>query len=226
MTDTLGIILESGLVAVIRSDHPEGLVEAAKALSDGGVKALEVTLNTPGALDAISTLAAVGKRNFVVGAGSVLDGESARVAILAGAEFLVAPNLNTRAIEVTKRYGKVICSGAFTPTEIVNAQQAGADIIKIFPASSVGPKYIKDILAPLSQVRVMPVGGVNLKNIADYLQAGACAVGVGSSLVNSKLIAQGDWLGITELARQHVRVIESARSSCAQPKGLGPDIPA
>lgn len=222
MTDTLTTILESGLVAVIRSDRPQGLMETAKALADGGVKALEVTLNTPGALDAISSLASVAKRNFVVGAGSVLDGESARVAILAGAEFLLAPNLNTHAIEVAKRYGKVICPGAFSPTEIVHAQQAGADIVKIFPVSSVGPKYIKDILGPLSQVRVMPVGGVNLKNIADYLRAGACAVGVGSSLVNSKLIAQGDWPGITELARQHVRAIESARSS----QGLGPNIPA
>ena len=217
MTDTLTTILESGLVAIIRSDQPEGLVDAANALGDGGVKALEVTLNTPGALDAISTLTAVGKRKFIVGAGSVLDGESTRAAILAGAEFLVSPNVNIRAIQVAKRYGKVICSGAFTLTEIVNAQQAGADIIKIFPVSSVGPKYIKDILAPLSQVRVMPVGGVNLKNMVDYLQAGACAVGVGSSLVNSKMIAQGDWPGITELARQHVQVIESTRSSCAQP---------
>ena len=213
MINTLETILESGLVAVIRSDRSEGLVETANALAAGGVKALEVTLNTPGALKVISELAAVCKGNFVVGAGSVLDAESARAAILAGAEFLVAPNLNTVAIEVAKRYGKVICPGALTATEIVHAQQAGADIIKIFPASSFGPGYIKAILAPLSQVRLMPTGGIDLKNVADYFRAGASAVGVGGSLVNSNLIAKGDWPGITELARQHIQAIQGARNS-------------
>ena len=208
--DTLQSILASGLIAIIRSDRPEGLVDTAKALAVGGVKALEVTLTTPGALDAISDLAAASKGEFVVGAGSVLDAESARAAILSGAEFLVMPNLNIGAIEVGKRYGKVVCPGALTPTEIVNAQQAGADIIKIFPASSLGAGYIKAVKAPLPQVRLMPVGGMNLQNIGDYFRAGACAVGVGGSLVNSKLIAQGNFSGIADLARQYLRAVKES----------------
>jgi len=161
MTDTLTSILESGLVAIIRSDRPQGLFETANALADGGVKALEITLTTPGALEAISNLATASKGKFIVGAGSVLDGESARAAILSGAEFLVMPNLNTGAIEVAKRYGKVVCPGALTPTEIVTAQQAGADIIKIFPASSLGPEYIKAVRAPLPQIRLMRPPGID-----------------------------------------------------------------
>ena len=213
MNDILTSILESGLVAIIRSDRPQGLFETASALAEGGVKALEITLTTPGALVAISNLATASKGKFIVGAGSVLDAESARAAILAGAEFLVMPNLNTGAIELAKRYGKIICPGALTPTEIVNAQQAGADLIKIFPASSLGPGYIKAILAPLPQVCLVPVGGINLENVADYFRAGAAAVGVGGSLVSSKLICQGDWAAITELARKYVRVVQSARKS-------------
>jgi len=213
MPDTLTSILESGLVAVIRSDRPQGLFETANALADGGVKALEITLTTPGALEAISSLASASKGKFVVGAGSVLDAESARAAILAGAEFLVMPNLNTGAIELAKRYGIIICPGALTPTEIVTAQQAGADLIKIFPASSLGPGYIKAIRGPLPQVRLVPTGGMNLENVADYFRAGASAVGVGSSLVNSKLIAQSNWPAITDLAREYVQAIQIARDS-------------
>ena len=211
MTDTLGAILESGLVAIIRSDRPQGLVETANALAEGGVKALEVTLTTPGALDAITHLAAASEGRFIVGAGSVLDGESARAAILAGAEFLVMPVVNVGAIEVAKRYGKVACPGALTPTEVVSAAQAGADIIKVFPASQFGPGYIKAVRAPLPQMRLMPVGGVNLINAGDYVRAGACALGVGGSLVNSKRIAAGDFAAITQLAADFVQTIQAAR---------------
>ena len=206
MTNTLARILESRLIAIIRSDRPKGLLETARALAEGGVIALEVTLTTPGALEAISNLAAESKDDFVVGAGSVLDPESARAAILAGAEFLVMPNLNIGAIEVARRYGKIVCPGALTPTEIVTAQQAGADLIKIFPASVMGSAYIKAIRGPMPQVRLMPVGGMNLGNITDYLQAGASVVGVGENLVNNELITQGNWTAITELARQYVQV--------------------
>ncbi len=213
MPDTLTSMLESGLIAIIRSDRPQGLFETANALADGGVKALEITLTTPGALEAISNLASASKGKFVVGAGSVLDAESARAAILAGAEFLVMPNLNIDAIELAKRYGLIICPGALTPTEIVTAQQAGADLIKIFPASTFGPGYIKAIRGPLPQVRLVPVGGMNLENIGYYFRAGASAVGVGGSLVNSKLIAKGNWAAITDLARQYVQAVQIARDS-------------
>ena len=123
------------------------------------------------------------------------------------------PNLNIGAIELAKRYGKIICPGALTPTEIVTAQQAGADIIKIFPASSFGPGYIKAIRAPLPQMRLMPVGGMNLENVEDYFRAGASAVGVGGSLANSELIGQGNWSAITDLARQYVQAVQKARDS-------------
>lgn len=208
MSETLATILETRIIAIIRSDSAAGLIETANALARGGVKAIEVTMTTPGALEAISAAAKQSGGQFIVGAGTILDGESARLAILAGAEFLVMPGLSLDAIEVGRRFGKVVCPGALTPTEIVAAWQAGADIVKVFPASCVGgPDYIKALKAPLPQVRLMPVGGVDLSNAKAYIEAGACAIAVGSALVNAKLIAQGNWDQITEVARQYVAAV-------------------
>ena len=211
MKNTLQTILDSGIVAIIRSGSSSGLLEAAKALANGGIKAIEITLTTPGALDAISSLAKGGNGEFVVGAGSVLDAESARMAILAGAEFLVMPNLDIGAIEMAKRYGKVVCAGALTPTEALTAWQAGADIVKIFPASSMGPNYIKALKGPLPQIRLMPVGGVNVDNIEQFIKAGACGVGVGGKLVNTAMIEQGKWDQITEMARKCIEAVARGR---------------
>ena len=212
MMEALRTILDTGIVAIVRSDSPRGLIETVRALASGGVRAIEVTMTTPGALEAIAAAAREAGEDYVIGAGSVLDGDAARAAILAGAEFLVSPNLDLNTIRVVKRYGKAICPGAFTPTEVLAAWEVGADIVKVFPASSVGPEYIAALRGPLPQVRYMPVGGVELANAAAFLRAGACALGVGGALVNRKLIAAGDWPRITDLARQYVAAVAQARA--------------
>ncbi len=211
MIDALHTILESGVVAIIRADSPTGLVEAGRALARGGVRAIEVTMTTPGALDAVTRLAEEAGDDFVAGAGSVLDPETARAAILAGAEFLVMPTTDLATIELARRYGKVVCPGALTPTEVLSAWEAGADLVKVFPASLGGPAYIKALRGPLPQVRLMPVGGVSAENCADYIRAGACAVALGSGLVKRDLLAAADWEGITNVARQVVSAVRGAR---------------
>ncbi|MGI6456161.1 MAG: bifunctional 4-hydroxy-2-oxoglutarate aldolase/2-dehydro-3-deoxy-phosphogluconate aldolase [bacterium] len=208
----LRIILESGIVAVIRAQSSEQLVDVVKALREGGVKAIEVTMTTPNALEVIHTVSELMKNeDAVIGVGTVLDAETCRAAILAGAEFIVSPTLDLRVIEMAKRYSAVSIPGAYTPTEILTAWQAGADIVKVFPATSVGPGYFKDVLAPLPQVRLSPTGGVSLETVKDFIQAGACAVAVGGNLVSKKALAEKDWKGITETARQFVQKIQEAR---------------
>ncbi|MFW6189107.1 MAG: bifunctional 4-hydroxy-2-oxoglutarate aldolase/2-dehydro-3-deoxy-phosphogluconate aldolase [Planctomycetota bacterium] len=211
MPHTLTTILESGVIAIIRADAPGGLVQAGRALARGGVKAVEVTMTTPGALDAVGGLCAESGGEFIVGAGSVLDAETARACILAGAEFLVMPTTDTDAIEVARRYSKVVCPGGLSPTEVITAWEAGADIVKVFPASLGGPPYLKALKGPLPQVRLMPVGGVGPDNAADYVSAGACAVACGSSLVNAERLGARDWDAIAEAAGRTVRAVESAR---------------
>jgi len=211
MNDTLKIILDSGLIAIMRADSSKGLMETARALARGGIRAMEVTLTTPGSLETISALARECRREFLIGAGTVLDAASARKAIAAGAEFLVSPNVDVAMIRAAKEAGKVVCPGALTPTEIVTAWQAGADLIKVFPASVVGPAYFKAVLAPLPQVRLVPVGGVDLSNIAAYIKAGACAVGVGGALVSRERVAAADWEGVAAVARQYLEAVAAAR---------------
>src|SRR5690554_4960266 len=195
-------LLDTKVVAVIRVDNADELVDTAIALNKGGVKALEITVTSPGAIDAIKE---AGKRlgsEAIVGVGSVLDPETARMAILAGAQFVVGPAFSRELIEMCQRYSVVCIPGAYTPTEIVQAWQAGADFVKIFPASSLGPSFIKDIKGPLPQVRVTPTGGINLENAAEFIKAGASFVGVGGALVNKKLIAEKKWDELTALAKQ------------------------
>ena len=201
MNETLEVILETRIVAIVRSDTSDGLLETVRALLVGGVRVVEVTLNTPGALEAISAAADEG---FLIGAGSVLDARQAAEALDAGAEFLVMPNTDVAAIRAAKDAGKVACPGALTPTEVVTAWQAGADLVKIFPASCMGPGYIKALRGPLPHVRTMPVGGVNLDNAAAFLEAGASVLGVGGSLVDGRTIAAGDWEAISAAARRYV----------------------
>jgi 2-dehydro-3-deoxyphosphogluconate aldolase/(4S)-4-hydroxy-2-oxoglutarate aldolase len=209
--DTLQTILDSGVIAIIRSDTDEGLLQAAQALAAGGVRALEVTLTTPGALEAIRAISRQARGQFVLGAGSILDSQSAQMAILAGAEFLVSPGLDLGVIQTAKHYGKVVCPGALTPTEVITAWSNGADLVKIFPASLGGPEYLKALRAPLPRVRMVPVGGVEVSNIPAYIQAGAAAVAMGSSLVNAKLIAQKRWDQITQTARTAIEAVAEAR---------------
>jgi 2-dehydro-3-deoxyphosphogluconate aldolase/(4S)-4-hydroxy-2-oxoglutarate aldolase len=202
-------ILDSRIVAVIRAESGDSLVDVAEALLAGGVQVLEVTFTVPGAIRVVERVADRMGDRVLLGAGTVLDTETARAALLAGAQFIVAPTTNVDVIRLCRRYDKLVMPGAFTPTEIVTAWEAGADIVKIFPADVGGPAYLKAIRGPLPQVRLMPTGGVDLQTAADFLRAGACALGVGGSLVESKAIQQGDMARIESLARQFVQVVQS-----------------
>jgi 2-dehydro-3-deoxyphosphogluconate aldolase/(4S)-4-hydroxy-2-oxoglutarate aldolase len=210
--EQLKFMLDHGLVAIVRVKEPSELVRIAEAIEAGGVRVIEFTMNTPNALDAIGQLARERGDRILLGAGTVLDPETGRAALLAGAQFLVAPNFNPALIELARRYSKIIVPGAFTPTEIVAAWECGADIVKIFPATVGGPQYIKDILGPLPHIRLLPTGGVNLDNIPAFIAAGASAVAVGSNLTDPKLIKAGNWAGLTELAQRFAETVRRARA--------------
>jgi 2-dehydro-3-deoxyphosphogluconate aldolase/(4S)-4-hydroxy-2-oxoglutarate aldolase len=206
-------VLDAGIVAIVRSHDSGQLIEVAQALADGGVSVLEITLTVPNALGVIRGVRkALGDR-ILLGAGTVLDTETARAALLAGAEFLVSPTVNVEVIQLCRRYGKLVMPGAFTPTEILTAWQAGADIVKVFPADVGGPAYLKAVRAPLPQVRLMPTGGVDLITAADFLKAGACCLGVGSQLVEPKAIAEGNFERIRDLARQYIEIVKRTRGA-------------
>ncbi len=209
--ENLKRIAECGIVSIIRVKGSDEAVRIAEAIKNGGVNVIEVSLVTPGALNAISTISEKFQGDVLAGAGTVLDPESARAAILAGAEFIIGPNLRKSVIEVCRRYGKISVPGALTPTEILTAWEWGADVIKVFPASLGGPAYIKSILDPLPQVRLLPTGGVELANAGDFIKAGAVAVAVGGSLVDRKAVATGNFQVITENARKFLLVVKKAR---------------
>src|SRR3954465_7526245 len=195
-------VLDSGIVAVVRSPDSGALVEACRALADGGVTVVEITMTVPDALDVVRAVRrALGDR-ILLGAGTILDPETARAALLAGAEYLVAPTVNLDVIRLCQRYDKLIMPGAFTPTEILTAWEAGADIVKVFPAEVVGPAFFKALRGPLPQVRLMATGGVDLGAAADFLKAGACCLGVGSQLVEPRAVAGRDFARIRDLAGQ------------------------
>jgi 2-dehydro-3-deoxyphosphogluconate aldolase/(4S)-4-hydroxy-2-oxoglutarate aldolase len=204
-------ILHSAIVAVIRSDSGEQLVDVAQALLAGGVEVMEVTFTVPGAARVIERVAERLGDRILLGAGTVLDPETARIALLAGAQFIVSPSTNVEVIQTCRRYGKLAMPGAFTPTEVVTAFEAGADIVKIFPSDVGGPAYLKALHGPLPQIPLMPTGGVNLETAADYLNAGACALGVGGSLVEAKAIANRDFARIEELARRFRAIVQETR---------------
>ncbi|HPC37208.1 MAG TPA: bifunctional 4-hydroxy-2-oxoglutarate aldolase/2-dehydro-3-deoxy-phosphogluconate aldolase, partial [Candidatus Marinimicrobia bacterium] len=193
-------LIESGLVAVIRLDSGEKLPGIISALRQGGINALEITMTTPGALEIIKNFAAQTGTDFLIGAGSVLDAETARLAILNGAQFIVGPIFNPEVIRMCHRYDKPAIPGAFTPTEILTAWEQGADLVKVFPTTALGPSYIKDILGPLPQVKLLPTGGVTLENAAEFIRSGACCLGVGTALLNKKMIAADDWQALAKHA--------------------------
>jgi 2-dehydro-3-deoxyphosphogluconate aldolase/(4S)-4-hydroxy-2-oxoglutarate aldolase len=209
---SLARVLDSGVVAVIRAPRGDLLADVAEALLAGGVEVMEVTFTVPRALAVLEEVANRLGDRIVLGAGTVLDPETARAAILSGAEFIVAPTVNLDVIELCRRYDKAVMPGAFTPTEVLTAWQAGADIVKIFPSDVTGPPYIKALRGPLPQVRMMPTGGVNLETAADFLRAGACALGIGGSLVEPKAVASGDLKRIETLARQYIQIVRDARA--------------
>jgi 2-dehydro-3-deoxyphosphogluconate aldolase/(4S)-4-hydroxy-2-oxoglutarate aldolase len=211
--EDLSRVLNSGIVAVIRSTSSEQLVEVARALYEGGVDVLEVTFTVPRALEIIAAVRKALGDKVLLGAGTVLDSETARAAFLAGAEFLVSPTVNLDVIKMGNRYDKLVMPGAFTPTEILTAWEAGAQVIKVFPADIGGPAYLKTLHGPLPQVRLLPTGGVNLNTIADFLKAGACAVGLGGALVEPKAVQTGDMARIKSLAQQYVEAVKKARAA-------------
>ena len=205
-------IRESGLIAIMRSDSSDDLIEAAKAVEAGGLNVIEVTLTTPGALDVIASAAGQFEKRVLFGAGSVLDPETARAAILAGAQFIVTPTLNLKTIDVCRRYSKTIIAGCFTPTEILTAWENGADFVKVFPADVGGPAYIKAVLAPLPQIALIPTGGVNLETIGPFLKAGAVAVAAGSSLMSQEILDDKNFSLLTARAKSmHQEVLKVRR---------------
>jgi 2-dehydro-3-deoxyphosphogluconate aldolase/(4S)-4-hydroxy-2-oxoglutarate aldolase len=204
-------ILDGGIVAILRFDDPGPLVEVVTSLADGGITVAEVTLTVPGALEVIREAKRKLGGRVLLGAGTVLDPETARAALLAGAEFIVAPNFNRDVIQLCRRYDKLVMPGAFTPTEVLTAWEAGADIVKVFPADILGPAFFKALRGPLPQVKLMPTGGVDLSNAAEYLKAGAVCLGVGGQLVDPKAVAARDFARITALARQYVEIVRSSK---------------
>ncbi len=209
--ENLATIKAGGVVAVLRADSPDNLVHVAQAIGRGGIGAVEITMTTPGALGVIGECANRLGGEFLLGAGTVLDPETARAAILAGAQYIVTPTLNPDVITLCNRYDKVIIPGALTPTEILTAWECGADIVKVFPATAVGPRYFKDVKGPLPQVDLIPTGGVDLDNAGDFIRAGACAVAVGSNLVDKTAVATGEWQVLTDTARKYVEAVRYAR---------------
>lgn len=207
----LARVHNSGIVAILRAPSGEILGDVAEALLAGGVEAIEITFTVPKAHKILEHVADRLGDKILLGAGTVLDPETARTALLAGAQFIVAPTVNLDVIRLCRRYDKAIFPGAFTPTEVLAAWEAGADVVKVFPSDCVGPGYLKALRGPLPQIRLMPTGGVNLHTAADFLRAGAWALGIGGSLVEAKALANRDMPRIESLARQYIEVIRKTR---------------
>jgi len=208
----LSFIKDVGIVPVIRTSTAEGAIRSIEAIYRGGIRAAEITMTVPGAIRALEKVADQFGDRLVLGAGTVLDPETARACMLAGAEFFVTPALRISVIEIAQRYSKVICPGALTPTEVLTAWESGADIVKIFPCGNVGgPKYIKALRAPFPQIEMIPTGGVNLETTPEFLKAGACAVAVGGELVDAKTIQDGRYEVFEDRAKQYLAAVAKAR---------------
>ena len=210
---TLKRILDGGIVAVVRAESGDRLAKVVAALAEGGVSAAEITFTVPDAVEVIRQVRRELGQSICLGAGTVLDPETARAALLAGAEFIVAPTVNLDVIRLCRRYDVPVMPGAFTPTEVVAAWEAGADVVKIFPADVGGPNYLKALRGPLPQIRMMPTGGVDLNTAEAFLKAGACCLGVGGSLVDPKAVAEGDFARLRDLASQYAALVRRFRGA-------------
>jgi 2-dehydro-3-deoxyphosphogluconate aldolase/(4S)-4-hydroxy-2-oxoglutarate aldolase len=204
-------MLNPGVVAVIRADSSEQLMDVARALEAGGVTAMEITMTTPNALTVIEAVVQEMGSRVLMGVGTVLDTETARMAILAGAQFVVTPVMKPDIIALCNRYSRPIVAGAYTPTEALAAHEAGADFIKIFPADGLGPNYIKALKAPLPQLEIIPTGGVSVETAGDFIRAGCAAVAAGGSLVSKEILKSGDWAKLSQVARDMVQAVAAAR---------------
>jgi 2-dehydro-3-deoxyphosphogluconate aldolase/(4S)-4-hydroxy-2-oxoglutarate aldolase len=213
-TAVLQRIREVGIVPVVRAESADEAGRAIAAIMAGGVPVLEITMTVPGAVPLIADLCRRFGQDAVVGAGTVLDPETARACILAGAQFVVSPATNVATIACCRRYGVPIMPGALTPTEVVTAWEAGADMVKVFPCSALGgASYIKALKAPLPQIDLIPTGGVNLQTAADFIKAGSTALGVGADLVDLRAVRGGQDALLTERARKLVEIVRAARAS-------------
>jgi len=208
-------IIAAGVVAVVRLDDGSQLLEVARALGDGGVRAIELTMTVPRAVALIESLAAELPADFLLGAGTVLDAATAREVIRAGARFVVSPVFKNEIVEACGEAECAVMPGAFTPTEILQAWDAGADIVKVFPSTSLGPAYFKDLRGPLPHVRLMPTGGVTRENVAEWIRAGAVAIGAGSALVDPAAVKAGRFDAIRGNARAFVESVAIARGRSA-----------
>lgn len=210
--DDLERIRESGVVAVLRGADADTVIDVADALRAGGVTAIELTADTAGVADMIEEVAAsFSGGETLIGAGTVLDAETARTTLMAGAAFVVSPSFHEDVVRTCNRYGALVAPGVMTPTEAVNAFEAGADVVKVFPASTLGPGHLSSMRGPLGQIPMMPTGGVDLDNVEAFVEAGAIAVGAGSALVDDAAVAEGDFESVTETARAFTEAVESAR---------------
>lgn len=206
-------IAEIGIVPIVRTSSAESAVRAVQAIYDGGIPVAEITMTVPGAVKALERVADALGDKIILGAGTVLDPETARICMLAGAQFFVTPAINLKTIEAAHRYSKAIMPGALTPTEVLTAWEAGADVVKVFPCGNVGgAKYIKALKGPFPQIEMAPTGGVNLETIGDFLKAGACACGVGSELIDAATIQAGTYEVFTERAKQYLAAVAKARA--------------
>jgi 2-dehydro-3-deoxyphosphogluconate aldolase/(4S)-4-hydroxy-2-oxoglutarate aldolase len=206
-------IKDTGLIPVVRATSADEAMRAIDAIREGGVSVLEITMTVPGAVGVIEQLTKKYGSDVLVGAGTVLDAETARACMLSGAQFIVSPALNIETIECCRRYGVAVMPGALTPTEVVQAWTAGADLVKVFPAGALGgASYLKALKAPLPHIELVPTGGVSLKTAADFIKAGASALGVGADLVDLKAIRDGQASVITERAKQFVQIVRDARA--------------
>jgi 2-dehydro-3-deoxyphosphogluconate aldolase/(4S)-4-hydroxy-2-oxoglutarate aldolase len=210
--EVLAALKQCGVVAIIRTENPEDLVSVAKALSQGGVKFIEITMTVPGALDIIrDAVAALKGEDVYIGAGTVLDAPTARAAILAGATFIVGPGTDVETIRLCNTYGVAVMPGVQTPTEVIHAWRSGADVVKLFPADIGGPAYLKGLKEPLSQIEIMPTKGINFDTAAAYIKAGAIAVGSGTFLVSKALMVAKDYATITANAKKIVQIVRDAK---------------
>ena len=212
-SEKLDLVRQTKIIAIMRAKQSSQMLQAAEAIQAGGVRVIEVTMTTPGALDLISEANQRFGDAVLFGAGSVLDAETARLAILAGAGFIVAPTLSLPVIQMCNRYSIPVMPGCYTPTECLAAWEAGADMIKLFPADVGGPDFVKAILAPMPQLEILPVGGVTVDNVDEFIKKGATAVGVGSSLINQTLVEQGDFAELTRRARAFMTAVERINRS-------------
>lgn len=206
------LIQETGVIAIVRMDSPEQLIDVARAIAEGGVRVIEFPMTTPKAIKVIEEATAVFRDDILLGAGSVLDSETARAVILAGARFIVTPTLSPAVIETCRRYSITVIPGAFTATEALTAWELGADFVKVFPAGIVGPAYINALHGPLPQIKFVAVGNISIDTAGEYITAGASAVGIGGQLIDKKAVKEGRWDVLSDAASRLMESINRARS--------------